>query len=121
MPVMPWGKYKDTEISEIPSGYLVFCHEELRVREIWLKAAIADELDRRFGYADPTPPPPPRDERRTWTPEAKALVRAVLDAGYKTMAHRFHPDKGGTKADMQRLNDVIARLRTEFNHKEPRQ
>lgn len=39
------------------------------------------------------------------------LVLGLIDSGYKGMAHRLHPDKGGSSAEMIRLKKVTDLLR----------
>jgi hypothetical protein len=36
---------------------------------------------------------------------------ARITAGYRVLAHRHHPDKGGESRDMQRLNEAVEWLR----------
>ena len=38
--------------------------------------------------------------------DMKKILKEVVDAGYKKMSTKYHPDKGGNKENMQALNDV---------------
>lgn len=40
----------------------------------------------------------------------RALARQLIDIGYKVLARTLHPDKGGSREAMARLNAVRARL-----------
>jgi hypothetical protein len=41
----------------------------------------------------------------------KALGRRLIDIGYKALASKLHPDKGGSPEGMSRLNTVRDQLR----------
>jgi hypothetical protein len=41
----------------------------------------------------------------------RKLARQVIDAGYRTLSLKLHPDKGGSTEAMQRLNQVRIALR----------
>jgi hypothetical protein len=40
-----------------------------------------------------------------------SLFRDLLESGYRSVAMKRHPDRGGNTADMQRLNDLMEELR----------
>jgi hypothetical protein len=42
----------------------------------------------------------------------RRLTKQVFDAGYKALATKLHPDKGGSPEEMTRLNRVRDQLRT---------
>ena len=52
----------------------------------------------------PTPPPSDRDIDR-------ALASEVVDAGYRAVARRVHPDAGGDGASFNRLTRTVEALR----------
>jgi DnaJ-class molecular chaperone len=39
------------------------------------------------------------------------LAMQLIDIGYKALATKFHPDKGGSRDAMSRLNEVRDRLK----------
>jgi len=41
----------------------------------------------------------------------RRLALDVIDAGYRVVAQRLHPDRGGSSGEMARLNDVRALLK----------
>lgn len=49
--------------------------------------------------------------RRPETKAEDALVKQIIDAGYKAMARKCHPDTGGSTAAMQQLNELHEGLR----------
>jgi hypothetical protein len=56
--VMPFGKYKDKPLAEVPSPYLSWLLRECKLSS-GLRAAVADELSRRSINAPAAPPPRP--------------------------------------------------------------
>jgi hypothetical protein len=52
-------------------------------------------------------------ERQTQDEEIRLrrdLAKELIDIGYKALATRLHPDRGGSKDAMSRLNDLRAQL-----------
>jgi len=47
-------------------------------------------------------------------PAERELFRQVMDAGYRQLALRFHPDVGGRAADMRRLIALVEGLREQL-------
>jgi hypothetical protein len=67
----------------------------------------------------PPPPPPvpiefgPPNRLRPWVDRILEAGRtSSVKAGYRTLARRYHPDVGGSTADMQALTDAFGWLRT---------
>jgi hypothetical protein len=54
-------------------------------------------------------------ERATEREAQNAILKKMLDTGYKVLATKMHPDKGGSAEDMKRLNAVRHRARKENN------
>jgi hypothetical protein len=48
--------------------------------------------------------------------EERKIANRIIDVGFKELAMKYHPDKGGTQAEMVRLNEVRRRLRNVFGH-----
>jgi hypothetical protein len=100
---MPFGKYRDRPMSEIPLDYLGWVLHECRGLRPWLRAAVQAEFDRRVnrepeweGDYDPEPTrhPPPAD----W-PE-------LLRRWHRKLCLRYHPDRGGTHEQMLVVQDA---------------
>jgi len=86
---MPFGKYRDQPIDEVPTGYLRW----LLSIDLWpdLRYAVEEELElRREGFE--------RGPKQTPAP--------VVDVAgwYRQLSLRFHPDRGGSKEAMQAIN-----------------
>ena len=103
---MPWGKFKGFELGEIASSYLVWVIENATSVSPTLREDIEHELGKRFA----PPPPPPASAARRSCPDAE-LAADVIANGLGALAHRCHPDTGGTTRAMQQLNLVVEWLR----------
>lgn len=49
---MPFGKYKDKELSQIPSSYLDWCLNNIKFKSFKLKEAVQHELLDRAQFSD---------------------------------------------------------------------
>jgi hypothetical protein len=95
------------------SGTITLTYEEAH--------ALIKEIEHAKGVACSVPRPPPtlEDERRLGAfleeSERRRKLRnplgRMLDAGYRDLAKKVHPDAGGTKEDMQTLNAVRREVR----------
>jgi hypothetical protein len=63
-------------------------------------------IDRRISQRGYYQPRPTKEEKQ----EAD-LKQQVIDAGFRSMATKLHPDAGGTHEDMVRLNQLRHKLR----------
>jgi hypothetical protein len=84
---MHFGKFVGYEVEDLPDHYLTWLVEQDWIREP-LASAILAELAARTVSPD----------------EVKQVAREIVTTGYRTLAHRLHPDHGGTHQDMARLN-----------------
>jgi hypothetical protein len=88
---LTFGKYADVDIEQIPTDYLEWLIESMRLRV----AEIDSEL-----------------ERRCLAEEAdQSWVEKVVAAGYRSLAKQYHPDCGGDPEAMRELNAAAAKLR----------
>ena len=86
---MPFGKYRDQPIQEIPTKYLRW----LLSIDLWpdLRYAVDQELElRREGF-----------ERG---PKQAPASKVDVAGWYRQLSMRFHPDRGGSKQAMQAIN-----------------
>lgn len=89
---MPFGKYRGCLISELPDDYLDWLTTiDLRPR---LRQAVEAEIDRRADARSHTAAPGMRP-----CPEP-SIADEIVNAGLKVVARRYHPDVGGTHAQM---------------------
>lgn len=87
----PFGKFKGTSIKYIETSYLVYALENFDVKDD-LYDAIKTEIASRFSI-NPT------------------IVKIDnLKSVYLTMAKKYHPDKGGSNAAMQAINEFYQLL-----------
>lgn len=46
-----------------------------------------------------------------FSPEELEMIQGIISAGYKKMATRYHPDRGGTDEQMKMLNNINDKLK----------
>jgi hypothetical protein len=104
---MPFGKYCGYYLSDIPSDYIRWLRtldnmrgrlraaveEEWRTRQWNTKEAQNDYAGGELDAAD------------------RALLAELIRAGYRALAFKYHPDRGGDVRVMQQLNQLMERLR----------
>jgi hypothetical protein len=89
---MPWGKFAGQPLHELPLGYLGWALEEAQSLNFELRKAIQDEIKRCLGVDDP-----PR-----WPlalvpgPETADAANELIVAGFRVVAMKAHPDRGGS-------------------------
>jgi hypothetical protein len=96
---IPFGRYRGTPLSKLPTDYVEWLLT-IELRDP-LATAVRDELARRRG----------RDRRGGEAPPAAERARELIDAGYRALAKRYHPDHGGDLRAMQQLNTAAEWLR----------
>ena len=100
---MPFGKYRDIPLDEVPGDYLAWAYRTVDFRSEYLRHAIAAEMMRR-AEQDVA-----RQEQR-----CDRLARRW----YNDMARRWHPDRGGSQDGMKAVNDgyeLLKRLLAEYD------
>lgn len=131
---MPWGKYKGDHLTDIPSSYIMWLLDAGKVSDKMLTRALAVEMMRRLeemcpeaanqdgsvGDAgvhddhrryDPGPRPTPPSRERAPQSYREEVALQVIAAGYKVLAMKIHPDKGGSAEAMKELNSVREALK----------
>jgi hypothetical protein len=96
---MPWGKYRGLDLMDVPSSYLVWVSEECSQISPFLRRAVVDELADRFGR-----PCPICLDLMSGPPREPAIPAALVDAWYRQLALRHHPDRGGLPGAMVGVN-----------------
>lgn len=91
---MPFGKHKGRDLSDVPDDYLDWLFFDIELREP-LKSAVHREITKRDGL--------------NYTPAAPDAGR--IKQIYRTLAVKWHPDKGGTTEAMQAVNEFYEALR----------
>jgi hypothetical protein len=93
---MPFGRHKGKFLDEIPASYLRWVLRECDNITPGLRRAIEAAID----YEEFTPEPPrPGD------------LAGVVRDWYRDLALTYHPDKGGSVAAMQVVNECHERLK----------
>jgi hypothetical protein len=106
---MPFGKFRGERLEDLPYSYLEWLHELDDLHEplrSHLNRVWRERFDEEESEAPPRQTPPP-----DFPDEERALVRELLEAGYRTLALKYHPDCGGSTQAMQRLNTLMNKLR----------
>lgn len=96
--LMPWGKYRDWPLSDVPASYLAWCLEECDLKPV-LREAIRRQLADRFGLLTAV-----RETRL-------AEKRGAIDGWYRSLCLDYHPDRGGSHEAMLAINDAHRRLK----------
>jgi hypothetical protein len=93
---MPWGKYKDQLLQDIPPKYLLYVLRSRRPLRPELRREIRDLLGEEAAGVNPAP------STQDW--------QALLRRWHREMVLRFHPDRGGSHEAMTALNIAFQRL-----------
>ena len=101
---MPFGKHKGKSLCEVPADYLLWLGSLPDLRDE-LREAVKEELDRRYG----------REPNFTSSRSLKGLdadmAEEVITSGYRNLAAKYHPDRGGNATKMVSLNLTVEALR----------
>jgi hypothetical protein len=111
---MPFGKYKGAEVGTLPINYLR-----------WLRTTeLRPELEEAIGAALKAHAAGERSqsEGARWAYEApfsgglnRLLLRELVQAGYRQLALKYHPDRpGGDTRKMQQLNLLMQTVRLQL-------
>jgi hypothetical protein len=93
---MPFGKYRGVVVEALPEEYLTWLWENIDLREP-LRTAVEEALD---GHTEP--PVRTKDVPAV----VKHMAQEIITTGYRALAHRHHPDKGGSHDAMIRLGQA---------------
>lgn len=103
---MPFGLHKGKPLSALPDDYFEWLLSNIDLREP-LRSAVVTEAARRNGQPHSTPhhrPPIP-------------VLLEIVAAGRRSLAAKYHPDKGGDLETMKAVNiaaDLLeAQIRTQ--------
>jgi len=110
---MPFGKHKGEDIRTLPDGYLNWLY---RSADLYGDLAAAVEFEWRLRNEEPYEEPDEPDEPAAGDfaladPADRALLAELVSAGFRALAMKYHPDRGGDPERMVRLNRLMERLR----------
>lgn len=91
---MPFGNYKNWNISDVPHEYLTWLHE----KSVSDAKRIKEELDRRESM---------EDCKGTW-------MEQIVKAGYRALSLKHHPDVGGSNESMREINASFEKLKSKI-------
>ena len=91
---MPSGKFKGQDLSSLDDDYLDWLAEAIDLKEP-LRSAVERE----------------RASRQKIPASEWIMTDAVIDAGYRALTRKLHPDIGGSHEEMVLLNRIVERLR----------
>ncbi len=107
---MPFGRFRGWPLGELPDSYIVWLIALPDLRPP-LAGAIRREAEAR-GLL--TPVATEAGPALRFASADAGLVREVLDAGYRQVARRMHPDAGGDAERMRHLNVLAESLRAQL-------
>ena len=94
--LMKFGKFKGSDISEIPDSYLQWLSSNVQLREP-LASVIWEELQERGLEPEPMP-------------TAKRLDADKVRTVYRMLSQKWHPDHGGDTEAMKAINEFYSML-----------
>jgi Putative quorum-sensing-regulated virulence factor len=98
---MPFGKFRGVFLADLPDEYLHWLYALDGLREP-LHSAVDREWRIRFAEVQPAAPLPA---------DVRPMVDEIITGGYRVLASRHHPDRGGETKTMQMINEAAAWLR----------
>jgi hypothetical protein len=107
---MPWGKHRGLALEQLPLDYLLWLLRLEDLHERWpdLHAALGREHERRRAQRSQAG----HEAGRRFSGPAIEDVKDIVDTGYRALALKHHPDRGGDVSRMQRINLAAEWLRT---------
>jgi|ERR1017187_7618189 hypothetical protein len=110
---MPFGRHTGTDLTELPSQYLDWLNkQELQpplsheVRRELERRKLGIELEPRLVSFPAVYVKIPREERE--------LAKRMLNVGYRALARKLDPAKGGDPESMRRLFELAATVREQL-------
>jgi hypothetical protein len=99
---MPFGRYRSWLVAELPADYLSWLGGLKDLREP-LASAVHQEAKRRDVISEPQ-----SEHVRV------AVAEALIGAGVRSLARKYHPDAGGSHQAMVCVNDAADWLRRQL-------
>ena len=99
--VLWFGKYRGCQLEDVPESYLAWMVDAME-RES-LRDLARGELERRAAER--------RYKPKQLSVNFDRITWEMIEAGYRALAKRCHPDLGGDLRKMQELNAAMEKLR----------
>jgi hypothetical protein len=110
--LMPFGKFAGWQLEDLPQAYLTWLKSRTNLRDP-LRSCVQFEWERRLQELRE---PVHSDRGVIRVPfEHRELFAEVVESGYRTVAMRVHPDRGGDPVRMRALNALVEELREQIN------
>ena len=93
-----FGKYEGREVSELTDSYLNWLLNYERPN-IEREKKLVEEIEREIAF------------RETKQFAELTVAQQIVEAGYRALAAKRHPDRGGSHEDMVELNATAEALR----------
>jgi hypothetical protein len=93
---MPFGKFRGWQVQDLPESYLEWLLESVDLREPLL-SVVREALD--LEEEDDTPA-----TRSSVPAEVRQAAKEIVSTGYRLLALKRHPDRGGGHTEMVLLN-----------------
>ena len=110
---MPFGKHRGEWLHDLDEDYFTWV-SGLKLDEPLKKHVEAEQRRRRGRERSREQSNPPR-HAQAGKPDL-ASVKAIIDAGYRALAKKAHPDLGGSHGQMTQLNATVEWLREKIEH-----
>jgi Putative quorum-sensing-regulated virulence factor len=105
---MPFGKWRGVELEDLPDHYIHWLRSLPDLRDP-LRTGIEGEWAKRF---EPEWDGPQEDFVQGLDAEEFSLLKLVIQAGYRSLSIKLHPDLvGGDGREMRELNALMEKLR----------
>ena len=115
---LPFGKYKDYEIEDVPSDYLEWLLEHDVLKSRYLREEAERVLDEREGGGWYAKQPPHTDNSAGTAisvPVARRkLFAELIECGFRALSLKKHPDHGGSNEAMRELVELRDALRLQL-------
>ena len=106
---MPFGKHKGKYLSNIPESYLRWVWENVDITNEELYEAL-DDMFGDGGHETYRRPSPPKQEPNHKAP-TKSQLDSIVNIWSAKMANKYHPDRGGSHAQLIVVNEGVELLR----------
>jgi len=97
--IIPFGKFRGTFLCDLPSDYLAWL-QTIELRDPLRAAVFAEAKEREFGH----------NNQINSVPQI-AVVDELIGAGLRTLAMKYHPDRGGDPEKMVAINTAVDWMR----------
>ena len=98
---MPFGAHTGTRIEDLPDQYL-----EWICRQSWLREPLRGQLEREHLRRNRKAKTGEPRQMRLMSGDMRDRAAELVDAGFRTLSKKYHPDRGGQHEDMVLLSQA---------------